>query len=205
MTSSKDYTEFEVKFYPVDKEEYRKRLLSIGAVLAIPERKMIRMVADYRENKMLADKECIRVRDEGGLIRLSFKSFVNDVSKITDQKEIETEVKDFDATIKIFEKLGLKFNRDQETLREEWDYKGVQITIDTWPGLDTYTEIEGYSEDSVKDVSALLGFNWEEKMIMPASGLYAKVYGMSDSEALEKISNITFANPPFKGKKKVWS
>jgi hypothetical protein len=25
-----DFTEFEAKFYPVDKEEYRKKLLSIG-------------------------------------------------------------------------------------------------------------------------------------------------------------------------------
>ena len=40
---AQDYTEFEAKFYPVDKEEYRKRLLSIGAKLTIPERKMIRI------------------------------------------------------------------------------------------------------------------------------------------------------------------
>lgn len=202
--NDKDYTEFEAKFYPVNKKEYRKKLASIGAKLLIPERKMIRLVADYRENSMLGDRECIRVRDEGGLVRLSFKSFVNNAKEITDQKEIETEVDSFDATVKIFEKLGLKFNRRQETLREEWDYKGVQITIDTWPGLLTYTEVEGDSEREVKEISQILGFNWNEKLIMPASGLYAKVYGVSDREALEKISDISFENVPFKNIKKIW-
>jgi adenylate cyclase, class 2 len=202
--NNNDYTEYEAKFYPVNKEEYRKKLLSIGAKLTIPERKMIRVVADYRENSMLGHKECIRVRDEGGLIRLSFKSFINDSKEITDQKEIETEVNNFDATVKIFEKLGVKFNRRQETLREEWDYKGVQITIDTWPGLSTYTEVEGNSEKSVEETSQILGFNWDEKLIMPASGLYAKVYGIGDMEALDQISNISFENVPFKNKKKIW-
>ena len=44
-----DYIEFEAKFYPVDKEKYRKKLLSIGAKLVISERKMIRIVADDRK------------------------------------------------------------------------------------------------------------------------------------------------------------
>ena len=175
-----DITEYEAKFYPVKKEEYRKKLQDIGAKLVIPERKMIRMVADWRDNPTLGDRECIRVRDEGGIVRLSYKSFVDQATKITDQKEIETEVNDFDATVKIIENIGLKFNRHQETLREEWNIDGVQITIDTWPGLETYTEIEGKSENDVIRISQMLGFDWNEKLIMPASQLYAKVYGISD-------------------------
>ncbi len=201
---NKDYTEFEVKFYPVDKNKYRTKLQSIGAKLVVPERKMIRLVADYRDNPTLGNRECIRVRDEGDMIRLSFKSFVNDAKEVSDQKEIETEVDNFDATVKIFEKLGLKFNRRQETLREEWNYKGAQITIDTWPGILPLTEIEGNSEKEVKDISKVLGFDWNKKLIMPSSGLYAKVYGISDKEALEKISNISFEDVPFTDLKKVW-
>lgn len=152
-----DYTEFEVKFYPVDKEEYRKKLQQIGAKLLISERKMIRLVADYRDNPTLGNRECIRVRDEGGLVRLSFKSFAKNAKQLTDQKEIETEVGNFDATVKIFEKLGIKFNRRQETLREEWQYKSAQITIDTWPSLLTYTEIEGDSEKTFTKLLKYLG------------------------------------------------
>lgn len=202
--NNKNYTEFEAKFYPIDKEEYRRKLKSIGAELIIPERKMVRWVADYRDNPILSKKECIRVRNEGGLVRLSFKSFVNDLSRVSDQKEIETEVGDFAATVKIFEKIGLKFNRNQETFREEWKYKKVQITIDTWPGLLPFLEIEGTSEAEIKQISSELGFVWDEKLIFPSSGLYAKVYGVDEDTALVEISNISFNNPPFKGKKKIW-
>ena len=199
-----NYTEFEAKFYPVDKEEFRKKLELIGAKKVIPERKMVRIVADWRDNPMLSKKDCIRVRNEGGLVRLSFKSFAENATKVTDQKEIETEVNDFYATVKILEKTGIKFNRRQETLREEWNYKGVQITIDTWPGLLTFTEIEGDSEESVKIMSAKLGFDWDKKLIMPASGVYAKVYGINEDIALQGISKISFENIPFQDKKKVW-
>ena len=42
MNKSGTDTEFEAKFYPVNKEEYRRKLKSVGAKLVIPERKMVR-------------------------------------------------------------------------------------------------------------------------------------------------------------------
>jgi len=201
---TKDYTEYEAKFYPVDKEEYRKKLLSVGAVLDIPERKMTRVVADHRVNLTLPNHTNIRVRDEGNLVRLSVKTSAEENGKLSDQKEIDVEVNDFDKTVKILEIVGIKFNRRQETLREEWRYKGAQITIDTWPGLDTYSEIEAISEIKVKEIANELGFDWNKKIITPAIEVYAKVYGIGIEEALAKTSDITFENNPFKDMKKVW-
>lgn len=203
--NNKDYTEFEAKFYPVNKEEYRKKLLSIGAKLAISERKMIRIVADHRENSVIKTHNALRIRDEGGVIRLSLKTSALDAGILTDQKEIDVEVSDFDKARLILESVGVVFNRRQETLREEWEYKGAQITIDTWPGLETYSEIEADSEEKVKEIAIDLGFNWDKKIIMAASDLYSKVYGMPKEEALEKVSFITFEDNPFKNTSKVWS
>jgi len=205
MKNIKDYTEFEAKFYPVDKEEYRKKLISIGAKLIIPERKMIRIVADKRANPEMAKSGYIRIRDEGNVIRLSLKITAEIGGALSDQKEIDVEVSDFEKTKEIFEAIGVIFNRRQETLREEWDYKESQITIDTWPGLDTYSEIEADSEEKVKEIADELGFDWEKKIISPAPEIYAKVYGMNIEEALIKVSNITFENNPFEGVVKVWS
>jgi predicted adenylyl cyclase CyaB len=201
---NKDYTEYEAKFYPVDKEEYRKKLLSIGAKLVIPERKMLRIVADNRANPIIKTTNAIRIRDEGGIIRLSLKIHADEKGILTDQKEIDVEVSDFDKAQKIMETVGVKFNRRQETLREEWGFKGAQITIDTWPGLETYSEIEADSEEKVKEIAGDLGFDWDKKLIMAASGLFAKVYKMSIDEVLEKISYLTFENNPFESLKKVW-
>lgn len=197
-------TEFEAKFYPVNKEEYRKKLLSIGAKLAIPERKMIRTIADTRSNTVLKKDHYVRVRDEGNLIRLSLKVTADKEGKLDDQKETDVEVSDFDKTVQILEGVGIKFNRTQETLREEWEYKGAQITIDTWPGLDTYSEIETDSEEKVKEIALELGLDWEGKIITAAAEVYAKVYGIGIEEVLEKITNITFENNPFEGMEKMW-
>ena len=201
---TKDYIEYEAKFYPVDKVEYRKKLLSIGAKLAIPERKMLRIVADTRANPIIKPHTAIRIRDEGGVIRMSLKMSALDAGILTDQKEIDVEVSDFEKARKIMESVGVVFNRRQETLREEWEYKGAQVTIDTWPGLDTYSEIEADSEEKVKEIAIDLGFDWDKKIIMAASDLYSKVYGISKEESLEKISYVTFEDDPFKSFKKVW-
>ncbi|OGM32379.1 hypothetical protein A2962_01105 [Candidatus Woesebacteria bacterium RIFCSPLOWO2_01_FULL_39_61] len=195
-------TEFEAKFYPVDKEEYRKKLREVGAKLQVPERRMIRAIADSRANKFLDRNNYIRVRNEGNLIRLSFKRTADEAGELSDQKEIDVEVSDFDKTIEILKLIGVEFNRIQETLREEWSFKGAQITIDTWPGLETYSEVEADSEENVRNVASDLGLNWENRIITAAAEVYAKVYDLGIDEVLEKISNITFKNNPFKDLKR---
>jgi adenylate cyclase class 2 len=199
-----DHTEFEAKFYPVNKDEYRKKLLSLGAVLKHPERKMVRIVADDRANPGFDKSGYIRIRDEGNLIRLSLKQTANEGGNLTDQKEIDVEVSDFEKTKAILEASGIIFNRRQETFREEWTYKNSEITIDTWPGLSTYSEIESPTEEEVKEIASELGFDWNKKIITAAAEVYAKVYGLNINEVLEKISNITFENNPFIDISKVW-
>ncbi len=191
-------SELEVKFYPVNKEEYREKLLSLGAKLMIPERLMKRVIFSHQVNPQISC-HYLRVRDEGGVIRLSAKLHADQGGQVSDQKEAEVEVNDFDQTIEILKQAGLKQNRYQETLREEWEYKGVEITIDTWPCLDTYTEIEGQSEDEVRMAAKELGFNWEKKVILAAPEIAAKVYDLSLDEVLEKFNYLTFEKNPFAG------
>ena len=198
-------TEFEAKFYPVNKDEYRKKLKTIGAKLAIPERKMVRIVADIDKNPQLAKSGYIRIRDEGNVVRLSLKMTASWEGKISDQKEVDVEVSDFEKTKTILEASGVSFNRRQENLREEWEYGGAQITIDSWPGLDIYSEIEADSEEKVKEIALLLRLDWDKKIIVPAADIYARVYGISIDEVLEKISFITFENNPFSGLTKKWT
>lgn len=195
-------TEFEAKFYPVNKEEYRKKLQSLGAKLLRAERKMVRIIGDNHSNSIIPKNNYLRVRDEGHLIRVSYKTTADQSGNLSDQKEIDIEVDDFDKAVKIFELLGIKFNRRQETLREEWSYKNAEITIDTWPGLDTYSEIEAESEEDVKRIAEELGFDWDKKIITAAPEVYARVYKILIDEVLEKVSNITFENNPFAGMKK---
>ena len=196
-------TEFEAKFYPVDKEEYRKKLEAEGAKLTVPERLMRRVIADRRANPGL-NCDYIRVRDEGNIIRLSAKIHADAEGKVGDQKEDDVEVSDFNTTVRILEDAGLKFNRMQETKREEWELDGATITIDTWPGLEPFTEIETVSSQKVKAIAEKLGFRWEEKILTAAAEIFCKVYGLTIDEVLEKISEITFENNPFSDMEKTW-
>ena len=196
-------TEFEAKFYPVNKEEFRKKLKDLGAKLVFSERKMKTVLGDKHNNPHL-NCDYIRVRNEGNLIKLSAKIHAEESGKLSDQKETYVEVSDFDKTVEIFERSGLKLTYYQEKLRETWKFEEAEIVIDTWPGLESIVEIEADSEEKVKEVAKRVGFNWDKKILTAAAEVFAKVYGLSIDKILEKISNITFDNNPFKGMGKVW-
>ncbi|MGI5826451.1 MAG: CYTH domain-containing protein [Patescibacteria group bacterium] len=192
-------TEFEAKFYPVNKEEYRQKLREIGAKLIVPERKMKRALIDKRHFPQLL---CglIRVRDEGeGVVRLSAKILAEEGGKIGDQKEIDLTVSDFDRMLEILKLMNFVPNGYVENLRETWEYDGAEIVIDTWPGLEPYTEIEAKLENDVKTMSEKLGFAWEDKIITSAVEIYAKVYNLSIDQVLKNYEKLTFENNPFAG------
>ena len=196
-------TEFEAKFYPVNKNQCRKKLKDLGAKLLIPERKMRTVLGDRRNNHQLGC-DYIRVRNEGNLIRLSAKIHADEGGKLIDQKETDVEVSDFDKTVEILKRSGLKLTYYQEKLRETWEFEGAMVTIDTWPGLEPILEIETNSEEGVREIAGKLSFRWDSKILTAAAEVFSKVYNLSIDEVLKKISNITFENNPFKGMKKEW-
>jgi len=189
-------TEFEAKFYPVDKGKIRKVLKKLGARLIKPERKMRRAIAS---NRVYPQLKCdyLRVRDEGGNVRFSLKICATRQGQVSDQKELDVLISDFDKMVEMMDFLGFKPTKYQENLRETWEYKGAEIVIDTWPGLEPYIEIEAKSEDKVKEIAGKLGFKWEEKIITAVQDIFAKVYGLSREEALKRLDYITFEKIPF--------
>lgn len=189
--------EFEVKFYPINKEQVRKKLKLLEAKLIHPERKMRRAIADIRVNPQLKC-DYIRVRDEGNAVRFSAKTHAEETGKITDQKEIDVEVSNYDKTINILKNAGLIFNSYQETLRETWELDSAKIEIESWPGIKPRLEIEADSEESVKDMAEKLGFDWSKKIITAMPEIYSRVFNISLDEALELMSDLTFENNPFK-------
>lgn len=190
-------TEFEAKFYPVNKNEIRKALTKIGAKLVKPERKMRRVISNSTVYPQLKC-DYIRVRDEGGdMVRLSAKVHAVEGGAIIDQKEVDIKVSDFDKMLEILELMNLKPTKYQETLREEWEYAGAEIAIDTWPGLEPYVEIEAHSKDEVKEVAERLGFSWEQKIITSVVEIFCKVYKLDETEVLKRLDYITFENIPF--------
>lgn len=194
-------TEFEVKFYPINKEEYRRKLTLLGAKCINPERKMRRAIADRRAYPQLRC-DLLRVRDESNKVTMTVKVHPQEGGKIADQKEVEVVVSDFEKAVEIMETVGLKPNIYQENLRETWNYNEAEVTIDTWPCLEPFTEIEAKSEERVREVAERLGFDWNKKIIAPVPEVMAKVYKLSIEEVLQKVTYLTFENNPFAGLKR---
>jgi len=192
-----NFTEFEAKFYPVIKDEYREKLRNLGAKLITPERLMRRAIVDSDVFPQIT-ADYIRVRDEGDSIRLSAKTHAKEGGNLSDQKEIDITVSDYDKTIKLIESMGFRFTIYQETYRETWSYENAEITIDTWPGLQTYSEIEAQSEENVRRIARHLSFDSNNRIITGAKELFMNEYNLSREIVTEKMNYITFDNNPFK-------
>lgn len=148
--------ELEAKFLGVDPATIRKRLKVCGATCAYPERLMKRKVFDFPDNR-LHEKQCwLRVRDEGNAVTMSIKQQRNTSLHGTTDRTIS--VSDFDATCALLISLGLVEKSYQETKRELWTLNDAEVTIDTWPWIPSFVEIEAPHEGLLRDVVATLGF-----------------------------------------------
>lgn len=179
--------EIEATFINIDKDEYRRRLEAVGAKLVQPELLMKRTIFDVSEHSF------VRVRDEGNKITLSYKQ--SDSLSLSGMKEICLVVDDYGGAVNFVKACGLKIKAQQESYREEWELDGVKITIDTWPWIPTYTEIEGPSEEAVKSAAAKLGFDMDDAKYGSASDIYQIYYDITDHE-INFWPEIKFTNPP---------
>lgn len=114
-------TEFEIKFYPVNREEIQEKLQSIGAVCVSPRTFMRRAVFENPNNP---ENSFARVRDEGGVITCTYKDISPGNLSIESVREIECEVSDFESMKNIFLAMGVRQKAFQESYREVWEVPG---------------------------------------------------------------------------------
>ena len=163
--------EIEASFLDVNKDNLREKLKVAGAECIKPEIMMRRTVFDSGPHSFA------RVRDEGDKIVMTYKNF-EDEDSIMGVKEVNLVVNNYDDAVKFIAGCGLEQKAVQETYRETWILDGVEITIDTWPWIPTYTEIEGPSEEAVWSVSERLGFKKEDAMFGAVDKIYNHYYGV---------------------------
>jgi adenylate cyclase class 2 len=186
-------TEYEAKFLNVNKDEVRAHFVKSGVSLVRPEFLQRRWVIDLPP-QMQAKGTWLRVRDEGDKITMSWKARTGD--KIDDQKELTLIVDDFDKAVEFLGILGCPPESYQETQRELWIMDDVEITIDTWPFLENFIEIEGKSEESVKRAAEKLGFDWSKAWFDSVTAIYRRKFG--PGVHIRKLPRLTFDMPnPF--------
>lgn len=127
----------------------------------------------------------LRVRDEGNKITMSLK--IVDGTKIENQKETQLVVDNFESAVNLLESIGCSKKAYQESKRELWELDETEITIDEWPFLESFVEIEGKSEESVQNVSKKLGFDYTNAKFCAVDQLYSEKYNITK----EQINNHT--------------
>jgi adenylate cyclase class 2 len=88
--------------------------------------------------------------------------------------------------------IGCRNKAFQESKRELWMMGDIEITIDEWPFLEPFVEIEGKGEKEVKEISEKLGFNYNKAYFGGVDGLYQKKYGVSKNKINNKTDEILF-------------
>lgn len=193
-------TEIEVKFLNVDIDTMRDTLKSAGARLEQPMRLMKRALVETDE--MRSRHAFYRIRDEGDKVTLTFKQFTE--NSLTGAKEHEITVSDFDTTVAILAEAGLHYHTFQESKRETWKYKDVEVVIDEWPWINSYIEIEGGSEKAVKSAAAELGFDWKDAVFGSVDVIYNLEYPKMTVRGVIDVKEVRFggAVPTVFGEKK---
>lgn len=181
--------EYEATFANIDKNDVRKRLKRIGAVLKKPEFLQKRITFNLPKGNEI-DGGWLRVRDEEDRITMTLK--VVNGNKIHNQKETTLKVDNFDEAVKFLEGVGCQKKSYQETKRELWTLDNVEIAIDEWPFLEPYVEVEGNSEMEVREVSEKIGFDYSKALFCCVSTLYSMKYGVPEEFINNKIPEITF-------------
>lgn len=181
--------EYEATFANINKDDIRKKLAEAGTSLIRKEFLQKRAVFNLPKGNDIYGG-WLRVRDEGDKITMSLK--VVDGDQIYNQKEIQLIVDSFEEARKFLRSIGCEEKAYQENKRELWEMDGVEITIDEWPFLEPFVEVEGKSEEQVKAVSEKIGFDYAQAEFCSADTLYNKKYNVSINQVNNHTPKILF-------------
>lgn len=184
-------TEIEAKFLHINRDELREKLQSIGAVLEYPLRTMRRIVV--QSDAMKDDSAYVRVRDEGDKVTLTYKR--KDSNTVDGIQEAETEVKDFDTAATILRGLNFPWVSYQESKREKWHVGDVEVVLDEWPWIAPFAEIEGPTEEGIREVAHKLGFSWDDAVFGSVMQAYRAEYPwLGPGDKIGQLSEVKFGD-----------
>lgn len=149
-------TEFETQILEINPEEIAEKLRKLGA----KEEKEILQKRWVYDIKCLGltdstKGEWIRLRQAGEKSTITYKN--KSGSGMSETEELEIIVNDFDKAAEIFSKLnGFEGQYYQENKRHKFVLNKIEYTLDSWPKIPTFLEIEGESEEKVHEGLKLL-------------------------------------------------
>lgn len=144
--------EIEVKLKYKDKEKVVEKLKNMGAKF----REKYLLEDHYFSltgNDMSNTNELLRIRKKGDKQELTFKGKCETEGNIWERVEINTDIGDSEALLKIFEHLKLNQLSTNKSFREFWDLGNAEIAFTdiTYPAEIKFMEIEA-SADKINKI-----------------------------------------------------
>ncbi|MFA6897442.1 MAG: class IV adenylate cyclase [Patescibacteria group bacterium] len=181
--------EFEVTVPQIDIEDARRRLQKSGAVLQKNSHIQKHIVFNLPEERKIKGG-WMRVREESDRVTMSLK--IVDGEKITDQQEYFFIAENTEDACKFLTLLGGIKKAEQEKRREIWMLGQCEVTIDEWPFLEPFLEVEGKNEEMVQEAVELLGFEYDKCRVCAVDVLYREKYGVSEDIVDNHTPRIIF-------------
>lgn len=143
--------EIELRAFDIDGEALKETLRSLGAVsLGLKSfKRAVLDVVPVNPNKW------IRVRTDGTETTLSVKERLSTNADGT--YEVEQTVESYEKTLEILSAIGIEPRSVQESRRDAYTLDGAEVSIDSWPQINDFIEIEAADEATIHAVAAQLG------------------------------------------------
>lgn len=165
--------ENELTILDIDKNEFVAKLKSLGAEMITDERLQKRYVYDFNP---INRNKWIRLRTNGEKTTLTIKE-IQENSKMN-AREMEIVVSDFETTNEMLEELGYTHRNYQENLRQVFMLDGVEISVDSWPLIPPYAELEGKDLESINKVMQKLGVSQDKITTLDVTSIYKEIYNI---------------------------
>ena len=167
--------EIEVRFLNIDKSALVDKLIAIGAQ---DKNEILLSETIFYDPDLswLEERRFVRIRKSGETIKFTYKE--NKDQTIDSAFEIEFEISDKKEAEKFLEKVGVVAYREQEKKRHSFCVENFNIDIDTWPNIPPYVEIEGPSEEALREFSKALGFDWNDAVFEDAKFILENHYNV---------------------------
>lgn len=181
--SVKESKEIEARWINLDANEMIRRLEKIGAKKTgdFFFREWIFAYDDWAK-----DNRRVRVRTDGKTTWLTYKS--NATWAVDSTEEVEVTVSSAEEMVKFLLATGIHQKRVQEKKRQTFSLDDITFDIDFWPKIPMVFEIEGPSEERVKEGAKLVGLDWKDAIFVDQAWVHKNYYDID----LFKVTDYRF-------------
>lgn len=168
--------ETEVKFFVKDLGRVEMRLRKLKAHLIQPRIHEVNLRFDNANGDLRRELKVLRLRRDSEA-KFTFKGPSEErAGGVLSRKEIEFTVENFDAAKEFLEAIGFTPIVFYEKYRATYELGNLHIMLDELP-YGNFVEIEGEDINALREISGLLGLDWEAIVRAGYHALFERITG----------------------------